>query len=86
MSTGNESDIFVVMGFAPVEDNQTMNQPEQIKKPGRPPKQGDPKKTRSVYCTESAHAVVCQLLKLPDDRIAYVKGWMDRGAIIGGGK
>lgn len=59
------------------------------KKPGRPPNQGDPKKTRSVYCTESAHAVVCQLLKLPDDRIAYVKGWMDRGAVVkgvGGGK
>jgi hypothetical protein len=56
------------------------------KKPGRP-KSDNPKKTRSVYCTESAHAIVCELLKLPDEKIQFVKGWIDRGANIkGGGK
>ncbi len=44
------------------------------------------RKPHAVYCTAEHAEVVRQLLKLPDDRIAYVKGWMDRGAVIGGGK
>ena len=44
------------------------------------------RKPHAIYCT-AEHAEVCrQLVKLSDDQIAYVKGWMDRGANIGGKK
>lgn len=47
---------------------------------------GLPRKAHQVYCTSEQVLVLRQLAKLPDDRIAYVKAWMDGGAVIGGGK
>jgi len=60
-------------------DNQSMP-------PGRPPKNGKTGKRWNIYCTEEDRAIVRSLLALSPEQKAYVKGWIDRGANIGGKK
>ena len=40
------------------------------------------RKPHGVYCTAEHVEVVRELLKLSDDQIAYVKAWIDRGAVL----
>lgn len=54
--------------------------------PGRPPKNGKTGKRWNIYCTEEDRAIVRSFLALTPEQKAYVKGWMDRGANIGGKK
>lgn len=44
------------------------------------------RKAYQVYCTSEDVLILRQLAKLPDEKIQFVKGWMDRGANIGGKK
>jgi hypothetical protein len=40
----------------------------------------------NIYCTKTSREIVRQLLSLSPEQQAYVKGWIDRGANIGGKK
>ena len=44
------------------------------------------RKAYQVYCTSEQVLLFRQLAKLPDDKLQYLRGWLDRGAVIGGKK